>query len=110
VAERRRTKGERRHEAELELMLLRLETSVNYWKLKERMIPREWYDVARKVPVRPRKTRVTAAYDTDLVRWFRSLGHGYQAQMNAVLRAYMLAVVSKTIEGPLDYDVSNEPI
>ena len=51
----------------------------------------------RLVPVRPRKLRVTAGYDEDLVKWFRNMGQGYQARMNAVLRAYMLAVKSREI-------------
>ena len=43
-------------------------------KLKERMIPRAWVRVERDVPVRPRKVRVTAAYDEELVKWFRAMG------------------------------------
>ena len=55
-------------------------------KLKERMIPAEWRAIERDVPVRPRKLRVTAAYDEELVKWFRAMGQGYQARMNAVLQ------------------------
>ena len=40
----------------------------------------------REVPVRPKKIRVTAAYDEELVKWFRAMGHNYQARMNAVLQ------------------------
>jgi hypothetical protein len=32
-----------------------------------------------------------------MVRWFRGLGTGYQARMNAVLRTYMHAAISKEI-------------
>ena len=31
------------------------------------------------------------------MKWFRGMGHGYQARMNAVLRSLMLAVISKEI-------------
>ena len=108
--ERKRTKSQERVYLELILELVQLEGSLKYDRLKRTAIPREWYDIAEKVPVRPRKTRVTAAYDADLVKWFRSLGHGYQARMNAVLRAYMLAVVSKEITGPGDFDWKGDPI
>ena len=40
---------------------------------------------------------MTAAYDEELVKWFRAMGHGYQARMNAVLKAYMLAMKSREI-------------
>ena len=40
----------------------------------------------REVPVRPRKIRVTAAFDEEVVKWFRAMGHNYQARMNAVLQ------------------------
>ena len=37
------------------------------------------------MPVRPKKVRVTAAYDEELAKWFRAMGQSYQARMNAVL-------------------------
>jgi len=39
----------------------------------------------------PAKTPVNAKFDSDVVRWFKSQGRGYQSRMNAVLRAYMRA-------------------
>ena len=47
--------------------------------------------------MRLRKAKLTAGFDADLVKWFRGMGHGYQARMNAVLRSFMLAVISKEI-------------
>jgi len=48
--------------------------------------------------------------DADMVAWFRGLGRGYQPRMNAVLRAYMHAVLSKEIERPGDRDWKGEMI
>ena len=99
MTERKRSKAEERsyaallHEIEeLERDELRLEKRNRDRKLKERMIPASGARIEREVPVRPRKIRVTAAFDEDLVKWFRAMGLGYQARMNAVLRAYMLAM------------------
>lgn len=39
-------------------------------------------------PVEP-KVQVTLRLDADVLKWFRSLGKGYQTQINALLRAYM---------------------
>jgi hypothetical protein len=33
-----------------------------------------------------------------MVAWFRALGRGWQPRMNAVLRAYMHAVISKAVK------------
>ena len=101
VTERKRSKAEERSYAALlneieelkrweELRLLEKETRDR--KLKQEMIPAAWHTVERDVPVRPKKVRVTAAYEEELVKWFRAMGHNYQARMNAVLKAYMLAM------------------
>ena len=39
-----------------------------------------------------------------MLDWYRSLGRGHQAHMNGVVRAYMLAILSKSIEQPGDRD------
>jgi len=49
---------------------------------------------ARAVVQRPLKTvepkeQVTLRVDRDVLRWFRSLGPGYQTRINFLLRAYM---------------------
>jgi uncharacterized protein (DUF4415 family) len=57
-----------------------------------------WHSIEKDIPVRPRKTKVTAAFDTEVVKWFRAMGLGYQARMNQVLRTYMLAIMSRHID------------
>jgi uncharacterized protein (DUF4415 family) len=47
----------------------------------------DWADAAVGLP--PRKTRIHATIDADVVAWFKSHGPGYQTRMNAVLRRYM---------------------
>jgi uncharacterized protein (DUF4415 family) len=119
VTERKRTKEEERayaallHEIEdlkrwQDLLLLAHETRA--LKLKAEVIPAGWHRVEKEVPVRPKKIRVTAAYEEDLVKWFRAMGHNYQARMNAVLKAYMLAVKSREIESRKNTDWKGEPI
>ena len=43
--------------------------------------------VVRRVPAT--KTQATLPIDNDVLEWFKSQGHGYQAQINNLLRAYM---------------------
>jgi uncharacterized protein (DUF4415 family) len=102
VTERKRTKTEERAYAELhdtlhELEALRLDMALAFERLKLDNMPTEWAGVEARVPVRRRKVRITAAFDEDIARFFRSLGHGYQARMNAVLRAYVYGILSRQI-------------
>jgi len=62
------------------------------WKRKRRAAwPAAWNGIEEAFPTTPPKTPLTLRLDADLVAWFRSQGRGYQARMNAALRAYMLA-------------------
>jgi uncharacterized protein (DUF4415 family) len=45
--------------------------------------------VRRGLGAEPRKEQVTLRMDADVLKWFRSLGRGYQTRINALLRAYM---------------------
>ncbi|WP_424932176.1 BrnA antitoxin family protein [Amaricoccus macauensis] len=107
---RKRTKREERSYAQLLVDLQELEVWARNDRLKRDHIPEDWHRMATQAPVKPHKTRLTAAFDTDVVRWYRGLGRGYQARMNTVLRAYMLAVISKEIEGIGDRDWKGDPI
>ena len=49
----------------------------------------DWAEATVGLP--PRKTRIHAIVDADVVAWFKSHGPGYQTRMNAVLRRYMEA-------------------
>ena len=44
-----------------------------------------------RVGLPPRKIRIHASLDADVVDWFKRQGRGYQTRMNAVLRRYMEA-------------------
>ena len=51
-------------------------------------LPEDWPErVIRGLP-EPRE-EVALGLDADVLRWFRSLGAGYQDRINAALRAYM---------------------
>ncbi|HRO13346.1 BrnA antitoxin family protein [Amaricoccus sp.] len=95
--ERRRNIEQERAHFKFMLELERQEEWLKDFKLRQLLVPPEWHRIESRVPVRPHKTKLTAAFDADVVKWFRRMGHGYQARMNAVLRAYMLALISKHI-------------
>ena len=77
------------------LELDRLEQDVKDRRLRQALIPADWHRLESRAPVRPKKRRITAAFDTDVVKWFQAMGHGYQGRMNAVLRAFVDAQQGK---------------
>jgi uncharacterized protein (DUF4415 family) len=71
---------------ELEMFL----ADMKYAEKRRAAWPKAWGGVEEAFPTIPPKTQITMKLDADLVAWFRKQGRGYQARMNAVLRAYML--------------------
>ena len=110
MTERKRNLAQEKAYVDLMIELGDLERWLKQSRLKEALIPPDWHRIEREVPVRPRKAKLTAAFDADLVKWFRGMGHGYQARMNAVLRSFMLACISKEILGRGDRDWKSDPI
>lgn len=47
--------------------------------------------VRRGLPSAKNKAQVTLRIDSDVLDWFKAQGHGYQTQINTLLRAYMEA-------------------
>jgi uncharacterized protein (DUF4415 family) len=73
------------------------------WDLRHPMfmaqrIPSEWRRIHRTPDAA--KTRVTLRVDDDVVKFFRSLGSGYQTKMNLVLRGFMHARLSEFVQAP----------
>jgi uncharacterized protein (DUF4415 family) len=115
VTERKRTKAEERAHAELhdtlqELQAVELEMRLRFERLKFDHMPFAWAAVESRHPVRPKQVRINATYDEDVARFFRTMGRGYQARMNAVLRAYMLAILSRAIGSKRNEDWMGDEI
>ena len=98
--ERKRTPKERMAEAAYNAALRQLQRDREEVLLRLDTVPAEWFMLDERAPVRPKRKRVTLLMDADALAWYRSLGDGYQGRINAVLRAYMLGVVSKAIDVP----------
>lgn len=99
---RKRTRTEERAYAELESQLgllakLELMERTRFERLKFEQIPAAWSTIEEKVPTRPKKVRIHTSLDADVAGFYRAMGQGYQARMNAVLRAYMLTLQSREI-------------
>lgn len=110
LTERKRTKVQERSYSELMDSLEEQRSWLRQFKLKNELIPADWARIEKEHPTKGKRIKVTADLDADTVRWFRNFGTGYQARMNAVLRSYMLAVVSKEIESRGDRDWKGDPL
>ena len=79
----------------------RLETIYELEKLQDdlestwldKSLPDDWTGLDWDAPVDRHTTRVTLRLDSDLVRWFRKLGPGYQKRMNSILRIYWMSLL-----------------
>lgn len=65
----------------------------------DKSLPDEWSGLDWMHPVDRHKTRVTIRLDSDMVRWFRALGPGYQKRINLVLRIYWQSLLAGHIKG-----------
>lgn len=61
------------------------------------VLPSDWQEIA-DAPARGKKERMTLRLDSDVVKFFRGTGQGFQTRMNDVLRAFMHARLSGMIE------------
>ena len=61
-------------------------------------IPEEWHEIAQQRP-RSGKEKVTLRLETDVVKFFRSMGPDYGPPINDVLRSYMHARLAGVIRG-----------
>ena len=85
-----RTKTETKREMMQELAWLQDDLEFHWL---DRSLPDDWDAMDTIDPVVPHKTRITLRVDTDMLRWFRKLGPGYQKRMNRVLRVYWLSLL-----------------
>ncbi len=93
----RQTKSQAEHLYYLQDVLERLEFDLHNTIHRKRRIPSEWHDIYRK---RDReRSRITLRVDRDVLKFFRSMGPGYQPRMNNVLRAFMEARLAGLIDG-----------
>jgi uncharacterized protein (DUF4415 family) len=54
-------------------------------------IPRDWYEHATPCYPEGSKAQIRLRIDPDLLAWFKRQGPGYQARINAALRAFVEA-------------------
>jgi uncharacterized protein (DUF4415 family) len=54
-----------------------------------------WRNAVRGNPYLPKKQQLTVRLDSDVLKWLKGMGKGYQTKLNAMLRAAMIASRAK---------------
>ncbi|WP_299722421.1 BrnA antitoxin family protein [uncultured Tateyamaria sp.] len=92
------------HKADMTTELERLQDDL-FVNWIDRSLPDDWDGLDYREPVARHRTRITMRVDSDMLRWFRKLGPGYQARMNRVLRIYWTSLLAGHIKGYPDDNV-----
>ena len=91
------TEKEARHRYWVAEALARLEYDVAHNLELSGRIPVEWHRLS--VPSESPKTRITLRVESDVVKFYKSLGQGYQSRMNDVLKTFMHAKLARVLRG-----------
>lgn len=97
------TKTEIRHFHYMGDAMRRLEWDLHDAIYRSRRIPQAWHDIGRDKG-RDRKVKITIGIEAGVVRFFKSMGSGYQNRINDVLSAWMHGRLAGLIEGPETID------
>ena len=95
------TKAELKEIAKLEAIMAELQAQndeVDRQMAMSDAFPRDWQNLHKTAPTRPKKCKLTVSLDADMVAWYRALGRGYQRHLNGVLRSYMQATLARAFE------------
>ncbi|WP_438991597.1 BrnA antitoxin family protein [Lentibacter sp.] len=67
-----------------------------------RSLPKEWNGSISAFGYSGQKEKISIRLDADMLKWFRSLGPGYQAKINTVLRIYWTALITGMVRAHYD--------
>jgi len=73
------------------------DSSVTFTEDAPQTSPSDWADAVAHhgLPLPAKKEQIALRVDADVIQWFRATGSGWQTRMNAVLKAYCLAVTQQ---------------
>ena len=95
---KKQTPKQRKHYSYMMDAMQRLEWDLHHHIEATSRIPFEWHEIAKRRGPQP-KVKVTMRLDTDVLRFFKSMGAGHLPRMNEVLVSYMQARLAGVIRG-----------
>jgi uncharacterized protein (DUF4415 family) len=94
----RQTPSQRAHYTYMMDVMARLEWDLHHKIEATSRIPEEWHEIAQRTPNRPR-LQINLRLDSDVVKFFKSMGAGYGGRINDVLKSYVHARLAGVIKG-----------
>ncbi len=79
--------------------MLQFEWDLRHAVWDGRIVPEDWHGLLAEEPAGD-KTRVTIRLDSDLVKFFRAYGSGWQSLLNSAVRAFVKARLAGLVDGP----------
>jgi len=76
--------------------LNRFEYDMHHTIHLNRRIPHEWHEIATRRE--SAKKKICFSVEEDVLKWFKSMGPGYQPRMNDVLKGYMRAKLAGLLQ------------
>lgn len=86
------------HYAYMSDVMRRLEWDLHHTIADTGRIPPEWHEIAKDRP-ETKRVKVNLRLETDVMRFFRSMGPDHGARINAVLKSYVHARLAGVIQG-----------
>ncbi len=102
------TKTERHHHYYMVDAMRRFEYDMHNAIAMNGRVPNAWHDIASRRE--SAKKKICFSVDEDVLKWFRSMGPGYQPRMNAVLRSFMHAKLMGLLQGDETLDMFRDPM
>ena len=100
------TKTQRYHHYYVIDAMRRFEWDMHHTIAVEQRIPFEWHEISTRR--KSAKKKICFSVDEDVVKWFKSMGPGYQGRMSDVLRSFMHAKLSGLVHGDETLDAFRE--
>ncbi|MEM6610191.1 MAG: BrnA antitoxin family protein [Pseudomonadota bacterium] len=104
--DRKLTKRECEHHYYMTDAMRRFEFDMHHEIDIHHRIPNEWHDIAARRE--SAKKKICLAIDEDVLKWFKSMGPGYQPRINDILRAFMHAKLAGLLKGDETLDPFKE--
>ncbi|WP_316015902.1 BrnA antitoxin family protein [Roseobacter sp. HKCCA0434] len=106
---RKLTRAQLRAETEMAMQLDDWLRETRAMLTKRELIPEAWHEIEAEHPCHNR-VKLTIRVDADVAKFYRAMGTGYGARMNAILRTWMMARKAMVIEGKYDRTLMDLPL
>lgn len=78
------------------------EEDAGFMERARREVPDAWLTLEMDVEVHQPKDKMTLYLDRHVIKFFRAMGHGYQARINRILETYLQMKIAENVNFEID--------